>query len=290
MISILQELRDQQLAIWPMAKENYEKLGQCRRKLFKLDSLEGAFQFNPGRIVSTGAKIDKDSIGSRPCFLCRSNRPTEQMWDEIIPGWEFLVNPFPIFPLHFTIAASRHIPQDHIPAEMVEIAERLRGMCVFFNGARAGASAPDHLHCQAVMKSELPLINYLEAGGDVESLPFKVIYDIITPDNEGLNKLKILLHTQGYDAENGEKDFRLLNAYFWIGNNGLLRVCVIPRGRHRPLCYPSDAEEANMDGTYIISPGAIDMAGIVILPREDDFKKITVEDLQKIYSETALPK
>ncbi|MDE6235763.1 MAG: DUF4922 domain-containing protein [Muribaculaceae bacterium] len=278
MISILQEVRDQQLAVWPMARENYERLGLTDRCEFKLGSLNGAFQCNPARIVSTGAKIDKASISTRPCFLCAANRPKEQLSEEILPGWEFLINPFPIFPLHFTIAAIDHRPQDAIPLDMASMAEKLPGMTVFYNGARAGASAPDHLHCQAVMTSELPLMNYLENGGNPNDWPYKVEYSVITPDSEGLLNLKRMTEVKGLDRLSGKEDAALVNAYFWIGKDGLLRVAVVPRSAHRPSCYPE----------LMVSPGAIDMAGLIVMPRKDDFERISTADLERIFSETAI--
>lgn len=279
MIPLLMELRDDQLSRWEMARENYERLGHTERRCFNLGMLHGAFQCNPARIVSTGASIDKNSIAKRPCFLCRENRPPEQLSEEIIPGWEFLINPYPIFPLHFTIASSSHVPQEKIPVEMASMAERLRGMTVFFNGARAGASAPDHLHCQAVMTSELPLMMYLENGGAPEKWPFKVEYSVIKPDNSGMEELRRLLNIEGRDATTGKMTSDLVNAYFWIGGDGYLRVAVVPRAAHRPSCYPD----------LMVSPGAIDIAGIVILPCKEDFNQISEEDIDKIYKETTLP-
>ncbi len=280
MIHILQEVRDQQLALWPMARENYERLGLTERRQFSLGALDGAFQFNPGRIVSTGAKIDKASIEKRPCFLCKKNRPEEQLYEEIIPGWEFLVNPFPIFPLHFTIASTEHRPQNAIPLEMAAMAEKMPGMTIFYNGAKAGASAPDHMHCQAVKTSELPLMIYLENGGDPSKWPYRVDYAVITPDNAGMMNLKRMTELKGLEKTTGEPDADLVNAYFWIGQDGLLHIAVIPRSAHRPDCYPD----------LMVSPGAIDMAGIVILPRKEDFEKITEDDIRQIYSQTAISK
>lgn len=283
MIDALAEWRDNQLESWESAKANYDALAQCERREFAIGPLKGAFQYNPHRKVSTGAKIDSASISKRPCFLCECNRPSEQIAEEIIEGWVFLVNPFPIFPLHFTLASKTHKPQESIPLEMASLAEKLPGMVVFYNGAKAGASAPDHLHCQAVMKSELPLMVYLEEGGDPAALPFKVRYSVITPDMQGMIDLNTLVAVTGTDTE-GNSDRELVNAYCWIGIDGLLRMCVIPRKAHRPACYTSAAEgEGRM-----ISPGAIDMAGIVILPRLQDFEGMTSEEMAEIYNQTAL--
>ena len=280
---MLAEVRDHQLRQWDLARNNYEALGSTLRRPFALKALKGALQFNPARAVSTGAKIDSESIRKRPCFLCSANRPAEQLSEEIIPGWEFLVNPYPIFPLHFTIAATGHLPQDEIPLEMAEMAEKLPGMCVFFNGARAGASAPDHRHCQAVMTSELPLMRYLEEGGDVNGLPYRVEYRVITPDAYGMRDLAEIVGIKGVDRVGGVEDAALVNAYMWMGSDGLLRAAVVPRAAHRPSCYVTEGESG-----YMVSPGAIDMAGVIIMPRKVDFDRITDEDIASIYSETAL--
>lgn len=284
MIPQLAEVRDEQLAAWPLARANYEALAHTERRAINIGSLHGALQCNPARIVSTGARTDAASIGKRPCFLCAANRPPEQLSEEIIPGWEFLVNPYPIFPLHFTIASTQHIPQGDVPLEMASMAERLPGMTVFFNGAKAGASAPDHLHCQTVITSELPLMRYLEEGRNPDALPFKVHYSVIRPDVEGMIRLHLLTNSSGPDSLMGCAESGLVNAYMWIGEDGMLRVAVVPRKAHRPSCYTTGTEAG-----YMVSPGAIDMAGVVILPRRADFDSITQADVDKIYSEVALP-
>lgn len=285
MIEKLAELRDAQLEVWPLARANYESLGFSERRSFRIGALEGALQFNPARKVSTGAPTDAAAIRQRPCFLCGSNRPAEQTSETIVAGWDFLVNPYPIFPLHFTIASVRHVPQGDIPIEMASMAERLPGMTVFFNGAHAGASAPDHLHCQAVRTAELPLMRYLEDGGDIAALPFQVYYDIITPDVSGMIRLHVMTRIGGKDVKSGAEDLSLVNAYMWLGSDGSLRVAIVPRGAHRPSCYTSSDD---MPG-IMVSPGAIDMAGIIILPRLADFKAMTDADIRKVYSEVALP-
>lgn len=281
-IEALAELRDYQLESWPMANSNYDALVNVERKTAKIGGFESYLQFNPARAVSTGAKIDAASIKARPCFLCRSNRPKEQLSEEILPGWEFLVNPYPIFPLHFTIAYAEHAPQDRVPLEMASIAEKLPGMTIFFNGARAGASAPDHLHLQAVMTSELPFLTYLEKGGAAEALPVNVEHFVITPDAEGMRLLAAIPDIKGWDIMTGREDPGLVNVYMWIGKNGLLNVAVVRRSAHRPKCYVDDAGRG-----YMISPGAIDMVGVVILPRREDFEKISDEELTEIFSEVS---
>lgn len=284
---------ERQLAEWPEARERYLALGKTQRRRFRLGDFEGAFQHNPARAVSTAAAVDAAAIAARPCFLCAANRPPEQIALPINKEWEMLVNPFPIFPVHFTIASTVHKPQTAPPLEMAGMAEHFPDLVFFFNGARAGASAPDHLHLQAVLQSELPLLRIAEANHPADkpgimrsdmwglNLPFLFLSALITDDEEGgRDYLKMLAYTGG-DAD-GNPDRGLRNVFCWKGSDGLLRMIVIPRQRHRPSCYPGQG--ASSEG-LLVSPGAVDMAGIVILPRLQDFNTITEEQLKQIYQE-----
>lgn len=289
---MINDFIEQQLAVWPEARERYLALGHTERRRFRIGNLEGAFQHNPARIGSTGAKTDPRSISERPCFLCPENRPEQQMAIPLNKDWEMLVNPYPIFPVHFTIVSTAHRPQDTPPLEMAGIAEHFPDLAIFFNGARAGASAPDHLHLQGVLKSELPLMRIAEANhpdnlpGIMRSdmwnleLPFVFLSAVITDDEEGGRDYLKMLALTGADAE-GNPDKGLRNVYCWKGESGLLRMVVVPRRSHRPACFGND------DGQLMVSPGAIDMAGVVILPREEDFLKITDADMERIYKEVS---
>lgn len=290
----LTDFLNAQLLLWPEANQRYANLGKAERRLMKQGDMTIAIQHNPARITSTDAKTDTDSIKKRKCFLCRENRPEVQAALEIEPGWDFLVNPFPIFPFHFTIASRQHEKQNHIPAEMVVFAERLPGMVVFYNGARAGASAPDHLHCQAVPVDELPMIAFTEknhnsAVTDVkwsndfqEKAPFCYLSAIICNDAAGLPALRQMLRICGAPDKNAKAESDLVNAYFWIDKTGSLRIVVIPRRAHRPSAYFKEG-----DDKITVSPGAVDMAGVIITPVEKDFRRLTEEDINRIYQETA---
>lgn len=290
----LTDFLNAQLLLWQEANQRYANLGKAERRLIQAGDMTIAIQHNPARITSTGAKTDADSIKKRKCFLCRINRPEVQAAWEIEPGWDFLVNPFPIFPFHFTIASQQHEMQNHIPAEMAIFAERLPGMVVFYNGARAGASAPDHLHCQAVPAEELPLIaftekNHISAVTDLrwsndfqKKAPFCYLSAIISNDSGGMSALRQMLRICGAPSENAEADPNLVNAYFWIDKTGRLRVIVIPRRAHRPAAYFKEGEDK-----ITVSPGAVDMAGVIITPVEKDFRRLSEEDVYRIYQETA---
>lgn len=282
-----------ELVRWPLARENFMLLREASRKPLRLGSLEGGAQFNPARIRSTGAAVDSRSIESRPCFLCAHNRPAQQHAIPWMDGWELLVNPYPILPVHFTVASTAHRPQDAVPAEMAAMAEAVPDLVFFFNGAHAGASAPDHMHVQAVLKSELPLIRLIEKYHPVgkaaavsseqfgTELPFHFISAVISPDTNGMRTLARICTSFGI-ASDGQKDPGLVNAYFWMDASGLLRAAIVPRKAHRPSCYSTEPGRG-----MTVSPGAIDMAGLLILPRHDDFDRIDEEKARAIYSEVA---
>lgn len=282
-----------QLEIWSEAKQNFDNLRHARRKPMPLGDFNVQLQLNPARIRSTAAAVDKASIAQRPCFLCAKNRPKEQIALQWLDGWDLLVNPYPILPVHFTIPATTHIPQETLPLEMAAMAEQAPDLAIFFNGAKAGASAPDHKHCQAVLKSELPIVAVAEKNHSAErtgwvssesfgiDLPFQFISGIITPDMTGMKNLALLEKAVGYDEKEKRVSHDLINAFVWIDGKGLLRIVIIPRKAHRPSHY--FREEDN----YMVSPGALDMAGLLILPREEDFNRMTPDVLHEIYQETA---
>lgn len=305
----LQSFYINQFYLWKLCRENYSGLKDIERRNLPLGLFRAALQYNPGRIRSTGAKTDAKSISERPCFLCSHNRPLEQLSDRIFGKFDILVNPYPIFPLHLTIAASEHIPQLSWPLEMIPFVEKMPGLCAFYNGARAGASAPDHLHFQATADCELPLTRLVERlhpssrkglmlstdmapDGD---LPFGFWSWVIAQDAEGMRNINIASEAKGYDrkgisgpleahefdAERATKD--LLNTFIWIDSEGLLRIIIIPRSAHRPECF---YEKGDLHHT--VSPGAVDMAGLVILPEKNDFQNIDEKELREIYAQTAL--
>ena len=284
-----------QLQVWPLAKKNYDALIKVKRREVEIGNFPIGIQWNPARMVSTGANISKQEIDKRPCFLCRDNRPKEQLICNIFPGWELLVNPFPILPMHLTIVSTKHQPQERVPEDIVALAELLPGMVVFFNGAKAGASAPDHLHVQAVLKEELPLLRLIEKEhpSDKPGIctsedfkvkpPYLVFSGVVTPGQDGLKTLLAGLRLGGISPDGKFSDPELVNSFFWIADDGLLRFAVVPRKAHRPSCYYAEGDEKR-----IISPGCIDMAGLIIAPRKEDYNHLSAEELSKIFKEVAI--
>lgn len=282
---------EQQLMAWPDARERYLALGKTERKTFRIGDFEGAFQCNPARVVSTAAKTDPESVAARKCFLCKESRPDEQVGIPLGPKWEMLLNPFPIFPVHFTIVSTEHCPQDTPPLEMGAFAEEFPQLAIFFNGSKGGASAPDHLHLQAVLQEELPIIRLVEKNhpdtlpGIMRSdmwgldLPFVFLSAVITDDEEGSRDYLRMLALTGGDAD-GKPDKGLRNVFCWKDSkSGKLRMVVVPRRCHRPSCF------GRGEGEMLVAPGAIDMAGVVILPRKEDFDSIDAKKMEEIYRE-----
>lgn len=292
----IKDLIEEQLSVWDLAKTNYDALTQVKRRQIKIGDQTIGLQWNPARITSTGAKVDPETIKKRPCFLCRSNRPAEQKVFPILDGWELLINPYPIFPVHLTIVNTEHKPQSAVPQDIVEIALKLPGMTVFFNGARSGASAPDHMHLQAVLKEEIPLIQLVEKyhpsnefglKSSTEfglNLPYLFFSGVVSPEDEGMKTLVAGLKIGGLSEDGSLSDPELVNTFFWLGEDNVLRFLVVPRRRHRPSCYDAEGENRR-----VISPGCIDMAGLLVIPREADYTGLSAEEIKQIYQEVGIP-
>ena len=285
---------NRQLEMWEDARHRFRDLKHVEVRQLS-DQLK--VQFNPARIVSTGAKIDKHTLGERPCFLCERNRPKEQMTKQIDDHFQLLVNPFPILPVHFTIPATKHQPQSiyrHY-GEMHRLLSLHSELMVFYNGPKCGASAPDHLHFQAGTSGVLPLqTNWQRLSRnltDVISLnddeKISVLRDFLVPafviisksedsDEELFHRLYRSMPMRGDESE------PMMNIIAWRKGDEFISV-VIPREKHRPDAYFAEGEAQMM-----VSPGALDMAGLIITPREEDFSKINFDKATALLHECGI--
>ena len=290
---------EEQFNRWPEVRENYARLGQTCRRSVEIPGGRLYLQHNPGRARSTQARVDAASIAARPCFLCRENRPEQQLAAQWPEGFELLINPYPIFPVHFTIASTTHEPQAHWPLAMLEFASEMPGLCAFYNGARAGASAPDHLHFQAVNADELPLMRRveklhpasrhgIEASWSLDADHPLLYYSAVLPKDDAAQFgeiVKAMRTVAGRDAATGEVTRELLNVCVWLSvADGALRIVAVPRAAHRPSSYPDGEGEG-----FAVSPGAVDVAGIFILPRKEDYERMEAEDVLDVLRDTCLP-
>ena len=285
---------NRQLEMWEDARHRFRDLKHVEVRQLS-DQLK--VQFNPARIVSTGAKIDKHTLGERPCFLCERNRPKEQMTKQIDDHFQLLVNPFPILPVHFTIPATKHQPQSiyrHY-GEMHRLLSLHSELMVFYNGPKCGASAPDHLHFQAGTSGVLPLqTNWQRLSRNLTDV-------ISLTDEEKISVLRgflvpafvIISKSEDSDEElfhrlyrsmpmRGDESEPMMNIIAWRKGDEFISV-VIPREKHRPDAYFAEGEDQMM-----VSPGALDMAGLIITPREEDFSKINLDKATALLRECGI--
>ena len=260
---------ESQLNAWPLARENNEALQRVLTRELSLSVYPCPIQVqhNPARIRSTVAKVDATSLSHRSCFLCATNRPAEQRSMALSCGWEVLVNPYPILNEHYVVASPFHQPQSLsacLPA-MLETEEALgNDFMVFYNGPHCGASAPDHAHLQAGRWKGVPLVEWVLAQTwepdihEVAPLGFRIqVYVDCLPDitDDDTN----LFMVRQPSKENGAEGKRL--------------AVVIPRRKHRPACYFNEGEAQKL-----ISPGALDMCGLLIVPRQEDFESLSPQE------------
>lgn len=298
LINKIKSLFAEQLSSWELAGRNFAELKNVKIRNFDFGDFFVQVQFNPARIRSTAAKIDKKSITERACFLCKKNRPPEQksvLWGD----YEILVNPYPIFAEHFTVVSKNHIPQQikMFFADMLRLAGEISNYAVFYNGAGCGASAPEHLHFQVVLKNCLPIIsdykrlkathtevlqqtadfqifrfsNYLRQTYCLETSP-------LTPFLEAKGTVQQIF-TDFLEKINFT-DETMMNVVCHYEDEKYY-VFVFPRKAFRPRQYFAENEEENL----LVSPAAVELSGVIITPRENDFYKITKEDIVSIYEQ-----
>lgn len=271
----LQQLTDRffkrQLASWSEAGSRYRLLGQTVTKTVKTEGMTVTVQYNPARIVSSGARTDAASIRKRPCFLCDCNRPPQQ--ESIDLGdFKILVNPFPILPYHLTISSATHRDQliSGNIGTMMDLASRLDRMILFYNGPRCGASAPDHLHFQAVERGSLPLVETIENG-------MRPPFGIIVIDRGDISRFEETIKRLPRQPEDPEPKINLL--CYKSETSGCIRTVIIPRRSHRPEFYGTG------EGQLLVSPASVDLAGVFVAPRRQDFDAIDSRLLHSIYDQ-----
>lgn len=302
---------ENQLAKWQTARTNHEALNQIETRRFELAGNTITVQFNPARAVSTCAKVDKSSIEARKCFLCPENKPNEQ--DEIIISldepFSLRINPYPILPGHLTISSLKHQDQvladktiRQLPGKLISWLEEYfaSGYVLFYNGAKCGASAPDHFHFQAVKQSDVPVIQQWERlmetavrekeikteNGNTYS-SFQItsyicpIQVFICNHSADILPEMINQYLESLPLHEGESEPRY-NLFAWQNKQRGFTMAYFPREGHRPACYTATGGEQ-----LLVSPGALDMAGLLVTPRKEDFDKITESDITQIYKEVA---
>ncbi len=275
---------NEQLSEWPMAREAFHNLESVETRVLSSSGL--ALQHNPARIISTTARIKPADIASRSCFLCEESRPREQKAIDAGDGFDLLVNPYPILREHFCVVSHNHRPQAFKDCykKMLSIAAELEpGYMIFYNGPRSGASAPDHLHMQIGRSEGIPLVDKLRANEPpttdkpVVIQPFGFPITVIKGSDPDL-VWKCVSSMSIYDGEY-EPRMNVLS----FNREGEIITAIIPRGKHRPDCY-----YAQGDANIMVSPGAVDMFGLIITPRKEDFESLTERQVLDIYHQVTL--
>jgi ATP adenylyltransferase/5',5'''-P-1,P-4-tetraphosphate phosphorylase II len=300
---LLKGLLAQQKTVWPQLEQGYRSLETVRTKEFGFDGFRISIQFNPGRITSSAAKVDPESIKERKCFLCPANLPAEQQGIGFGEVYLILCNPFPIFPEHFTIPHIEHIPQ-RIQGALTAMLDLTAAIgdsyTVFYNGPRCGASAPDHLHFQAgsrnFMLIERECDRLIERYG--QQTPLNDTSSIACFD-DGLRRALVLetddkgilheLFNTFYDLYNdtteGDEEpmMNILSQYDTASTRW--RLIIFMREKHRPSFYFEEGDE-----NLLLSPAAVDFGGVCITPLEKDFQKIQKEDIIRMFEEVTIDK
>jgi SpoIID/LytB domain protein len=250
-------------------------------------------------MVSTGASIDKKTLAERPCFLCEQNRPKEQFKKSIDSQYDLLVNPYPILPIHFTIPSVKHEPQliRESYGEIHKLLEEYPELMVFYNGPKCGASAPDHAHFQAGTSGTLPLqkswkrlshhllkIVELNEGEDISLIEEYPCPAMLIRSRSQYGDEQLFRRLYEALPQKDDEVEPMMNIVSWRYHDEYLSV-VFLRAKHRPDCYYAEG-----DSQYIISPGALDMAGLFITPRQEDYERLSPERALSILAEVSLSK
>ena len=287
----------QQFETWNMARNHYHHFESVQKRDIQFDKFQITIQFNQARARSTCADLSKKTIENRRCFLCSSNLPPEQKGFTILDKYLMLVNPFPIFERHLTISDFNHTPQkiENRVVDMLEMAKMLPIFTLFYNGPMCGASAPDHFHFQAAKKGVMPF------DSEIISLSSDRKDNIIEKEDITIYSIKNymrscivfesgwkepidyffeqLLKILPFNEESGEPMLNLMASY----DNEKFRLTIFPRKAQRPSCYYKEGNDR-----ILVSPASVELGGIIVTPREEDFVRISEQDLKTIFDEVSI--
>lgn len=295
---VLSGFLQKQLLEWPLASSNYIGLERVEEREILFDGFVVKIQFNPERIRSSAAKVDKETISQRRCFLCMDNLPPQQEGIAWGDDYMILVNPFPILKEHFTLPRIEHVDQsfsDNVES-MLRMASQMQGYTLFYNGPECGASAPDHMHFQAGRENfmpvewEYPNIKRMQgeiviSNSNVEITAFNsYLRKMISVESSSVTEiLKVVdVFYTSLAAMQPQKKEPMLNAIcrFVDGN---YTMHLFPRELHRPSQYFAEGEKQ-----ILISPASVDFGGVFITPRREDFEKISAEDIIDIFRQVSM--
>jgi hypothetical protein len=280
-------LFQQQRATWPALRDGEAALAGMQRKTLNLHGDSVVVQVNPARRRSTQAQTDASAVAARPCFLCPQNMPAEERgiaFEELV----VLPNPFPVLPLHTTIAAREHRPQriaDQV-GKMLRLAKEIGGetTAILYNGPRCGASAPDHFHFQSASAVDIPLLNEIPSviNGIAARETFGRKMLICSGPDESVVQAaveRVIAALQKLDPSSQEPMLNIMASY----RDGCYVVVVFPRAAHRPACYFATGPDK-----LAVSPAILEMCGVFVTTELDDFARVDAATACAIYEEVCI--
>lgn len=251
-----------------------------------MDGREVLARHIPHRAASTTAAVDPESIRKRPCFLCAENLDPEEQGLPFGADYTIYCNPFPIVERHLTIVHREHRPQrieGRIDA-MLDLAESLPGSFVIYNGPECGASAPDHMHFQAGSRRGLPIVRDLAArnGNGIAAYAPGDARNALVVRGTGRAAVAAALSraVELLASVTDRQPEPWCNVAAYHEPAGFTAI-LFPRGKHRPAAFHT--------GELTVSPAAIDLCGIFVVPRADDFERISGADVEAVFREVTLP-
>ena len=279
---VLADLGNLQLEVWPDLRQGIDALRDVEYRQLNVNGTLISLQHNPRRITSSSAKVDQRSIAERPCFLCPANMPKEEQGVAFGEDLVLLFNPMPVLESHIVAVSLEHVPQriaGHVDRFIDLMTALGDGFAVIYNGPRCGASAPDHLHFQAVSSARLPLLKI----DSFENYPARVVV-LTAMDDELLERqletvMRVLTETSATSEVDEEPMINLVGTV----KQGKKRIFVFPRSKHRPESFFKTDDARRM-----ISPAALDLAGIVVAPRHEDFERLSETELAGIFEEVTI--
>ena len=282
---------DRELTLGGRAAFQYSLLKDVRRKELPIGDFPAVLFFNPGRVHSVMADVSDHTLATRQCFLCPEGLEDKQQ-TLLYKDYAIRVNPFPIFAPHFTISTAQHKPQQirgHYE-DMLRFTTDLPEYTIFYNGARCGASAPDHMHFQAIPMNSLPMQVYLDKNArlpdfcpsarwiqadSIEEMA-RLFFALV---DEFAAKIQEPTYPQALPPRPDDADFNIISWY-----NGHYNTVVLFRRQSRPACFFAEDPAERI----LISPGAVEMCGVAVVSTEDSFNRLTANKLQAIINEVSI--
>ncbi len=296
-----------QISKWQFARDNYTALKSIKIKRFDFPDTSVIVQYNPHRIGSTMALSDDKSIANRKCFLCDENLHTKQVGIKLTQNYTLLVNPFPIISLHFTVKFNSHLPQK-ISENFIEILHGAKTLgenyFLLYNGPEAGASVPEHRHFQGGAKNQFPIISDIiyaieNTPKTNSTLTLTHVLDFkhakLFSVQDEIRNYFVITGASAYEIEKLFFNlFDILTSLFPTAKETKLNLIstvekgkhylvLFPRAKHRPSCFFTKSENQ-----LLVSPSTLDFGGVIVLPREEDFNKITKEKIKEIFTEVGI--